>query len=76
MNNYVNNRLIELQQEKIALEESEQQLTEALQQVRARIMAVSGGIAELNLIQQAEIAKDPSSAQTIPQDQSSPSHQN
>jgi len=54
MNKYVNQRLAELQHERSALQESEQQLTEALEQVRNRIAMISGGIQELNLIQQGD----------------------
>lgn len=74
MNKYVNQRLAELQHERSALQESEQQLTEALEQVRNRIAMISGGIQELNLIQQGDWPED-SSDQPIPQGQPSPSRQ-
>jgi len=68
MQKHVNQRLAELHHERNALQESEQQLTEALEQVRNRIAMVNGGIQELRLI--LEEAKEDLASQ---QPQSPPS---
>ena len=72
MQKHVNQRLAELQHERGALQESEQQLEEALEQVRNRIAMVNGGIQELRIILEEAKKEDPASQQSQSQPSSHP----
>lgn len=78
MNKYVNDRLQELHAERNALDDSESQLTEALEAIRHRKIRVDGAIEELRMLMASQSDRalvEELQGEQIPQDQPSPSHQ-